>query len=296
MSRAADFLALKAAVAALETARGLGRSALPLGDDRLDAVFPAGGLPLGCWHEVAGEGLELETGATATAFVAALARPLADRGAVVWVMRRDDLYAPGLAGLGFPAERLIQVAARDEDQALAALEDALGAAGVAAAIGEVAEADLTAGRRLQLACERRGATGFLIARRPFGGRGPVNAGSAAATRWTVAPAPSGPPEGRLEGWGPEALGWGAVGMDGRGLDALGLGRPRWRASLTRCRGGRPGSWIVEMTDGPYPLRLVTLLGDRQLAATPPHAFENRSPGENRNLGGSRSPGEWRHAG
>ena len=265
MSRAADFQALRATVAALETVGGAGRAALPFGDARLDAVFPAGGLPLGCWHEVAGEGLELETGAVAGAFVAALARPLASRGAVVWVMRREDLYAPGLAGLGFPAERVIQVAVRDEAQALAALEDALGAAGVAVAIGEAAGADLTAGRRLQLACERWGATGFLIARRPFGGAGRMAGGSAAATRWSVAPAPSGAPDGRLEG----------VGVQGAGLDALGLGAPRWRASLTRCRGGRTGSWIVEMTDGPYPVRVVALLGDRQLAAAPPASPEER---------------------
>ena len=263
MSRAADFQALRATVAALETAGGPARATLPLGDERLDGVFPGGGLPLGCWHEVAGEGLELETGAVAGAFVAALARPLAAGGAVVWVMRREDLYAPGLAGLGFPAERLIQVAVRDEAQALAALEDALGAAGVAVAIGEAAAADLTAGRRLQLACERHGATGFLIARRPFGGGagptagGQIVGGSAAATRWSVAPAPSGPPDGRLEGFAQEAP----------GFESLGLGAPRWRASLTRCRGGRPGSWIVEMTDGPYPLRVVALLGDRRTTVT-----------------------------
>ena len=283
MSRAADFLALRATVAALETAGGPARGVLSLGDARLDGVFPAGGLPLGCWHEVSGEGVELETAATAAAFVAGLTRPLADRGAVVWVMRREDLYAPGLAGLGFPVERLIQVSVRDEAQALAALEDALGAAGVAVAIGEVAQTDLTAGRRLQLACERRGATGFLISRRPFGGPGGksmAGAGSAAATRWIVAPAPSGPPDGRLEGLDADD----GLGVDGRSLEALGLGAPRWRASLTRCRGGRPGSWILEMTDGPYPLRVVALLGDRQLAAAQPQSD------------GAQSDGRWRRAG
>jgi protein ImuA len=51
-------------------------------------------------------------------------------------MRRNDLHAPGLAGLGFPAERLIQVRARDEAEVLSVLEDALATVGVAAAIGE----------------------------------------------------------------------------------------------------------------------------------------------------------------
>jgi protein ImuA len=183
-------------------------------------------------------------------------------------MRRDDLHAPGLAGLGFPTGRLIQVRAPDEAQVLAAMEDALASAGVAAVIGEAAAPDLTAGRRLQLACERRGATGFLIRRRPFGApagvagararggpdRGVSSAsapGWAAATRWTVAPAPSQPP--RLAS----------------GLEAPGLGPARWRADLIHCRAGRPGSWIVEISDGAYPLRVVARLGDRELETSPP---------------------------
>ena len=261
MSHAARLAAVRAEVAALEAGGARPQAALTFGDARLDGVFPAGGLPLGCWHEAAGEGLEIETAAAPGAFVAALARPLAARGAVVWVMRRGDLYAPGLAGLGFPADRLIQVQARDEAQALAALEDALGSAGVAAAIGEVGSVGLTAGRRLQLACERRGATGFVIRRRPFGGPprkptanrslGSAEGGSAAATRWTVTAAPSGEEEGAL------------------GRNAIGVGPPRWRVDLTRCRGGRPGQWILEMSDGAYPLRVVAALGDRQLEAAQP---------------------------
>jgi protein ImuA len=276
MSRAARFAAVRAKVAALEAGGAPAQAVLPFGDVRIDKMFPAGGLPLGCWHEVAGEGLEIETAAAPGAFVATLARPLATRGAVVWVMRRGDLYAPGLAGLGFPADRLIQVQVREEAQTLAALEDALGSAGVSTAIGEVGAVDLTAGRRLQLACERRGATGFVIRRRPFGGpagggrrRNPAAqgeqgaaTGSAAATRWTVAAAPSGQ-EGDLAR---EARGLGLGPGLGPGLE---LGPPRWRVDLTRCRGGRPGQWILEMSDGAYPLRVVAALGDRQLEAPQP---------------------------
>jgi protein ImuA len=281
MSRAARLAAVRAKVAALEAGGAPAQAVFPFGDVRLDQVFPAAGLPLGCWHEVAGEGLEIETAAAPGAFVAALAKPLARRGTVVWVMRRGDLYAPGLAGMGFPADRLIQVQARDEAQALGALEDALGSAGVTAAIGEVGSVDLTAGRRLQLACERRGATGFVIRRRPFGGsaegarglspaaggvRGAA-AGSAAATRWTVAAAPSGAPNELLPGVqkaprDPKGL-VRTVGEEG------GLGPPRWRVALTRCRGGRPGCWILEMSDGAYPLRVVAALGDGQLEAAQP---------------------------
>lgn len=245
-SRASQWRALKAKIAVLETGSAAHAAVRPFGDHDLDGVFPAGGLPLGRWHEVVGDGLEIETAAAAAAFVAALAQPLAERGAVVWVMRRQDLHAPGLATLGFPAQRLIQVAVSSEAEALAALEDALATAGVAAAIGESQGVDLTAGRRLQLACERRGATGFVLRRRPFGGGAAREAGgSAAATRWRVAPAPSDP--------GGEP----------------GLGPPRWRVVLERCRGGRPGEWLMEKTDGAQALRVVAPVGDRQLETPQP---------------------------
>jgi protein ImuA len=195
--------------------------------------------------------MEAETSAAPAAFTALLAAPLARRGWTVWVLRRDDLWTPGLEGLGFPPERLIQVCARDEAEALGVMEDALATEGVSAVIGEVAAVDLKAGRRLQLACERRGGSGFVIRRRPFGGQDRREAtGSAAATRWRVASAPSEPPAGEF-----------------------GLGAPRFAASLERCRGGRPGAWLFEAEsafsggawNGTHPLRLVADLGDRQLA-------------------------------
>src|SRR5689334_3362150 len=130
MSRLAKLQAVRAKIAAIEAGGAPARPVLPFGDPSIDDCLPGGGLPLGCWHEIAGDGLEAETGAAGGAFLATLAAPLAARGAVIWVMRRDDLFAPGLAGLGFPGRRLIQVLARDDDEALAALEDALGAAGV----------------------------------------------------------------------------------------------------------------------------------------------------------------------
>ena len=55
---------------------------------------------LRAWHEFAGEGLELETAAASAAFIARLAAPLAARGELIWVLRRDDLHAPGLGAPG----------------------------------------------------------------------------------------------------------------------------------------------------------------------------------------------------
>lgn len=248
--RARRLAALRTKIAALATGGRGDSESLPFGDPQVDACLPGGGLPLGQWHEFYGPGMEVETSAAPAAFAALAATPLARRGEAVWVMQRDDLHAPGLAGLGFPPERLIQVCARDEAEVLAVMEDALSTVGVSAVFGEVGAVDLTAGRRLQLACEKRGGTGFLVRRRPYGGKAREVPGTAAATRWKIEPAPSEPPP-----------------------DEFGLGPPRWTATLERCRGGRTGAWLfeaasafsLEVHDGTHPLRLVAQLGDRQLA-------------------------------
>jgi len=252
--RGGALAALRAEIAALEAGGRADCAFLPFGDPAVDALLPGGGLPLGRWHEVTGGGLEAETCAAPAAFAALMAAPLAARGEAVWVFRRDDLFAPGLTGLGFPADKLIQVCARDEAEALSVMEDALSTLGVAAVIGEAEDVDLTAGRRLQLACEKRGSTAFVLRRSPFGGQAKRGAGSTAATRWRVSSAPSAPPAGEF-----------------------GLGAPRFEVALERCRGGRTGAFLFEAprafgdafswetTDGAHPLRLVADLGDRQLA-------------------------------
>ncbi|WP_199743584.1 ImuA family protein [Caulobacter sp. 602-1] len=251
-SREARLAALRGRIAAIEAGTRTLTPVLPFGDPAIDGCFPGGGLPLGGWHEVTGAGLEGETGAAPAAFVGLLLRPLVKAGAIVWIARRSDLFAPGLFGLGFPTERLIQVRARDEAETLSVLEDALSTQGVAAAVGEAEAPDLTAGRRLQLACEKRGGFGVVLHRRPYGGRagaGQAVSGSAAFSRWRIGPSPTPSPP-----------------------DDIGLGPPRWRVELERCRGGRPGAWILEAQEaghGPHPFRLVSQLADHDVAAAEP---------------------------
>jgi len=99
-----DFRALAAKIAALQSGGRADSGVLPFGDEALDGRLPGGGLPLGRWHEIIGQGLETETSVAPAAFAALAAAPLARQGEGVWVMRRDDLWAPGLAGLGFPPD------------------------------------------------------------------------------------------------------------------------------------------------------------------------------------------------
>lgn len=251
MPGASRLQSLRRQIAGLENASRPAHGVLPFGDARIDDRLPGGGLARGAWHVLTSEGLELETGAAAGAFAALLARPLADQGAAVWVLRRDDLYAPGLSSLGFPAQRLIFVRADDDEAVLAAVEDAARSPGVAVVVGETDSIGLVAGRRLQLACATHGATALLVERRPFGGKASIRDAASPATRWRIGAQPSQPEN-----------------------DWIGLGAPRWRVSLERCRGGRPGEWIVEMKeeeDGPYPLRVVAELADHRMAAPEPVA-------------------------
>ncbi|WP_297514860.1 protein imuA [uncultured Caulobacter sp.] len=253
-SREARLAALRGRIAAIEAGTRTPTPVLPFGDPAIDDCFPGGGLPLGGWHEVVGAGLEDETGAAPAVFAGLLLRSLmasgTRAGAVVWVARRSDLFAPGLTGLGVSTDRLIQVRARDEAETLSVLEDALATQGVAAAIAEAEPPDLTAGRRLQLACEKRGGLGLVLHRRPYGGgKARAVSGSASFSRWRVAPAPGAPPP-----------------------DDIGLGPPRWRVALERCRGGRPGGWILEQQEaghGPHPFRLVSELADHDVSAAEP---------------------------
>jgi protein ImuA len=209
----ADLLAeLRGRIRRIEGIDGEGR-VLPLGP-AVDAALP-GGLPLGCLHELTDGG---DPGAAAaTGFAATLLGRIAERyGPAVWIGRGLDLHAPGLAAYGLVPERLIVVRAVRSADVLWAMEEVLRCRGISAVLGEVRHLDPTAGRRLQLAAEAGGATGFVL-RRP----GPAGAVSA-ATRWVLAPAPSLPVPGEP-----------------------GVGRPRWRVRLLRSRGGRPGEWLME---------------------------------------------------
>ena len=229
---------LRAALARLDRpALDEGGAILPLGLPGIDGALPGGGLRRGCLHELCGK----TRPAAALGFaVALLGRVLAGHGRAVWIGRRDDLFAPGLAALGLAPERLILVRARARDAGLWALEEALSTPGLCAALAEVDQLSLTQSRRLQLAAEAQGVTALLL--RP---RRAVATPSAATTRWRIAAAPSQ-----------------AGGRD--------LGPPRWRVELVRCRGGRTGVWQVEWQSGGWreiedPLLMSAEPGDRPAA-------------------------------
>ena len=96
---------LRARIGTLERAghdRVAGSATLPLGVAALDRALPGGGLVLGRLHEVAGP----DAGsAAAMGFCAVLLARLSARGPVLWVARRPDIHAPGLAAFAPAAAR-----------------------------------------------------------------------------------------------------------------------------------------------------------------------------------------------
>jgi protein ImuA len=209
---------------------------LPFDDPRVDGCL-GGGLPLGQLHEIGAAGLEAETAALPAAFIAALAGRIDPNKPVFWIAPVSDLHAPGLLAYGLDPNRLVLVRPAKDVETLAAMEVALREGVAGAVVGEVGQFDRTASRRLQLACQRCGSTGFVLRRWPHGHRTADREASVAVTRWHLTPMPS-------------------------AKEIREPGLPRWHVALTHARGGRAGEWIMEASDGAtHPLRVVAALAD-----------------------------------
>ncbi|QQS11949.1 MAG: damage-inducible mutagenesis protein [Rhodospirillales bacterium] len=239
-----------------------GATAVPTGVPEIDATLPGGGLATGALHEVLAGGPPGHDGA-ALAFAARLLGRFdaarAARGAagpVLWCRRPTGVfdappYAPALAPFIDPA-RLIVVAARGADDVAWAMEEGLRCRGLCAVLGEIADADLVATRRLQLAAEKSGVPALLLR---VAGHRRVDAPGAtsAVTRWRVSPRPSAP------------------SLDADGRATRDIGAPRWRIELTRNRFGDPAradipTWTVEWNDETGDLAVVPEAVDRPLGA------------------------------
>lgn len=203
------------------------RPSLPFGVPAVDARLAGEGLRLDALHEVAGATPCLSNDESATLFIAGIAARA--WGPVLWVVKRRDLFAPGLYQAGLAPHRVLYAEARDDNELLAVMEEGLRHRGLGAVIGEARRAGLAATRRLQLAAEGGRTIALLLKQHARDGADPLGQPSAALTRWRVAPAPSAPPFPGAE-------------------FADGLGRARWNLELVRQKGGEPFQLLVEAPD------------------------------------------------
>jgi len=220
------------------------RPVLPFGIAAVDGRLATNGLRLDALHEIAPSSAGLGDDAAATLFTAGLAARA--WGPVLWVVRRRDLFAPGLYQAGLAPERLLYAEANDDPELLALMEEGLRHRGLGAVIGEVKRASMANTRRLQLAAEGGRTIALLMKRHAREGGDPLAVPSAAVTRWRIAAAPSTP------------------------LPVAGIGRPRWRVELARQRGGESHHWTLEACDETGRLALPARLADRPAAAGGAH--------------------------
>lgn len=213
MDRPALMAALRARVGRLERAGAAaalarGQAGVVQVSDAIDAHLPQGGLARAGLHEV----LAAESGAAAGFSAVILGRT---GGPVLWIGPDPEAWPPGLVRYGLSPSELVLVRAPKPTDGLWAMEEVLRCRAVTGALLQVADLDLTAARRLQLAAEAGGGLGLLL-RPDIKETGP----SSALTRWRVDALPSanGSPHS--------------------------LGDPRWSLELLRGRGSTPRSWNV----------------------------------------------------
>ena len=232
---------LRETLQAIETGGFRRRPALPFGINAIDERLASGGLRLDALHEIAASTPDLADDASATLFMTGIAARA--WGPVLWVVRRRDLFAPGLAQAGLAAKRILYAEAADDAELLALMEEGLRHRGLGAVIGEARRADMAATRRLQLAAEGGRTIALLLKRHGRSGADPLALPSAAVTRWRVGAAPSTPlPAG-----------------------VAGVGRARWALELVRQKGGETHNWIVEACDETGRCALPAALVDRTAA-------------------------------
>lgn len=179
--------------------------------DFIDDVLPTHGLPLGCIHEIKG------SPASVIAFSGLLSARISQKGAILYISPDRNLYPLGLLPYGINLKQWIHVCARRPEDLVWTVLEALRCPQVNAVLAVLESADLTLCRRLQLAAESSGATGFLLG----------NAASAtlasAITRWRITPIKAFP---------------------GQAFDEA-----AWNLQMTYCRGGRPDGWQVAWRNG-----------------------------------------------
>lgn len=185
-------------------------------------AFPGKVFPKSAVHEFVS--YEPAESASTNAFISALAGKLMpESGLCLWIATEKKIYPAGLSFFGLDPDRIVFIHAPKPKDALWIIEEALKCDAIATVIGEVRELSFTESRRLQLAVERSGVSGFIHRFRPYGQNS-----VACTTRWKITPIPSLAPDG-----------------------LPGIGHSRWDVQLIKVKNGRPVSWQVTWSGGQF---------------------------------------------
>jgi protein ImuA len=187
-----------------------------VGLGKIEKAFPGGVFPKKAIHEFIT--VEPEDAAASDGFIAGLLAVLmGDGAACVWISTARKLFPASLCLFNADPQRFIFMDVARERDVLWIMEEALKCEGLAAVVAELGELSLIESRRLQLAVERSGVTGFILrkdARKA--------ASTVATARWKITPVAS-----------------------ETGNQMPGIGFPRWNVELCKVRNGNPGRWTLE---------------------------------------------------
>lgn len=194
---------------------------LYIGLGMIKHAFPNSTFPREAIHEFICDNTE-DVSASA-GFIAGLLSSLMHNGGVaLWVNSSKSIFSPALKSFGVSPDKVIFVDLQNEKDLVWTIEEALKCTALSAVIGEVSNISFTASRRLQLAVEKSGVTGFILRNNHLN----LNT-TASIARWKITHLPS--------------------FLD----DMPGIGFPRWNVELLKVRNGKPGSWQLEWSNGRF---------------------------------------------
>jgi protein ImuA len=196
-------------------------NAVDVGLGAIKHAFPNRTFPQGAIHEFFCSSAE-EASASSGFISGVLSSLMQSGGVTLWISSSRTLFPPALKTFNLQPHNLIFIDLKREADALWAMEEALKCTGLVSVVGEIRGLSFTASRRLQLAVEESGVTGFILRRNPS------NMATACVTRWKITPAASAPQDG-----------------------LPGLGFPRWNIELLKVRNGKPGNWQMEWAGGKF---------------------------------------------
>jgi protein ImuA len=184
----------------------------------VNQAFPNGCFPFGAVHEFIFGGTE--NVAATSGFVAALLSSFMRNNRVsVWISSSRTIFPPALKVFDIEPDHVVFVDLQNHKDVLWVMEETLKCDGLAAVIAEIQDIDFKESRRLQLAVEQSGVTGFILRSRNMNT-------IASVSRWKISSLPS-------------ALNDGMPGV----------GFPRWNVELLKIRNGKPGVWQMEWSNG-----------------------------------------------
>lgn len=199
--------------------QNIGASDVELGP--IKNAFPNHTFPVGAVHEFCST--SPENSAATGGFVSGILSSLMHKGGVgIWISSYRSIFPPALQIFGIAPEKVIFINLTKEKEILWATEEALKCEGLAAVVTEIQELSFMTSRRLQLATEQSGVTGFILRHHPRS----INT-TACITRWKITPLPS-----ELNG-------------------LPGVGFPCWNVELLKVRNGKPGNWPIEFAAGKF---------------------------------------------